>query len=95
MGLTKLNQILKKYKELYKIHNDSWEDSQKRIRVASKKIEDKMNDPEKIFICEKTYQQESYDYHLRGGKLLDDFMKELEGQEVFPKKIKSKPTIKK
>lgn len=88
MGLTKLNQILKKYKELHKKHKESWEDSQKRIRVASKKIEEKMNQPEKIFICESTYQRESYDYQLRGNKLLDAFMKELEGQEVFPKKNK-------
>lgn len=89
MGLTKLNQILKKYKELHKKHKDSWEDSQKKIRAASKKIEDEMNDPpEKIFICERTYQRESYDYQLRGSKLLDAFMKELEGQEVFLKKNK-------
>ena len=89
MGLTKLNQILKKYKELHKKHKDSWGDSQKRIRVASKKIQDEMNDPEHIYICERTYQRESYDYQLRGNKLLDAFMKELEGQEVFPKKNKS------
>ena len=86
MGLTKINQILKKYKELHKKHKDSWEDSQKRIRAASKKIQDEMNDPEHIYTCEKTYQKESYDYQLRGSKLLDAFMKELDGHEIFPKK---------
>ena len=80
MGLTKINQILKKYKEAHKKHLDSWEDSQKRIRAASKKIQDEMNDPERIYTCEKTYKRESYDYHLRGGKLLDAMMKELEVQ---------------
>ena len=88
MSLTKINKILKKYKELYKKHVDSWEDSQKRIRVASKKIQDQMNDPEHIYICEKTYQKESYDYNLKGNKILYNMMKELEGQEVFPKKKK-------
>lgn len=88
MGLTKLNQILKKYKVLHKNHKDSWEDSQKRIRAASKKIQDEMNDPEHIYTCEKTYFKEAYDYHLRATKLLDAFMNELEGQEVFPKKDK-------
>lgn len=88
MGLTKLNQILKKYKALYKKHVDSWEDSQTRIRAASKKIQDEMNDPEHIYMCERTYELERCDYNLRGRQLLDDFMKELEGQEVFPKKTK-------
>jgi hypothetical protein len=86
MGLTKINQILKKYKGLYKKHQDSWEDSQKRIRAASKKIEEKMNDPEKIFICDRTYRHESQEYQLKGNKLLDAMMKELEGHEIFPKK---------
>ena len=86
MGLMKLNQILKKYKDLHKKHKDSWEDSQKRIRAASKKIADKANDPEKIFMCAKTYRNESHDYALKGNKILDAMMKELEGQEVFTKK---------
>lgn len=88
MGLTKLNQILKKYKDLHKRHKDTWESSQKRIRIASKKIADEMNQPDKIFICENTYMRESHDHALRGNKLLDAFMKELEGQEVFHKKDK-------
>jgi len=85
MGLMKINQILKKYKDLHKKHKDSWEDSQKRIRTASEKIK---VDDEHIAICERTYQRESYDYQLKGNKLLDAFMKELEGHEIFPKKNK-------
>lgn len=89
MGLTKINQILKKYKDLHEKHKESWEDSQKRIRAASKKIQDKMNDPERIYICERTAQRESYDHQLKGNKLFDAMMKELEGHEVFPKKSAS------
>lgn len=74
MGLMKLNQILKKYKQLHKKHVDSWGDAQKRIR--SKGMDD------------ATYQKESYDYQVRGCRLLDEMMKELEGQEVFPKNKK-------
>ena len=89
MGLMKINQILKKYKELHKKHKDSWNDSQKRIREASKKIQDKMNDPDHIYIADGVAQRESNNYHTRGCRLLDDMMKELEGQEVFPKKLKT------
>ena len=32
MGLMKLNQILKKYKDKHKRHKASWDDAQKRIR---------------------------------------------------------------
>lgn len=75
MGLTKINQILKKYKALHKKHQDSWNDAQKRIRAKS---------PE-FGINERVYQKESYDHQLKGNKLLDAMMKELEGQEIFPK----------
>jgi len=88
MGLMKINQILKKYKELHKKHKDSWKDSNKRIWEASKKIQDKMNDPDRIYIADGVAQRESYEYQLRGNKLLDAMMKELEGQEIFPKKDK-------
>lgn len=88
MGLMKINQILKKYKQLYKKHQDSWEDAQKRIRISSQKIQDEMKDPDRVFTCEKTYRKESYDYQLRGNKLLEAMMKELSGHEIFPKRIK-------
>lgn len=77
MGLTKINQILKKYKALHKSHKDSWEDSQKRIRAAT---------PEGLYPNEAVYKKESYDYLLKGDTLLDAMMKELEGHEIFPKK---------
>ena len=86
MSLTKLHKILKKYKQFHKQHVDSWEFAQKRINAASKRVADKMDDPEKIFICSATYKKESYDYQSRGNKLFDEMMEELEGQEVFPKK---------
>ncbi len=90
MSLTKLHKILKKYKQLHQKHIDSWETSQDRIRIASKKIQDEMNVPEHIYICEKTYKRESYDHNLKGNGLFDAMMKELEGHEVFPKKNKLK-----
>ncbi len=76
MGLTKINQILKKYRELHKKHQKSWDDAQKRIRAKSPKFG----------INESVYQKESYDHQLKGNKLLDAMMKELEGHEIFPKK---------
>ena len=47
-----------------------------------------MNDPDRIYIADGVAQRESYEYQLRGNKLLDAMMKELEGQEIFPKKDK-------
>ena len=75
MGLTKINKILKKYKELHKEHTDSWKDAQKRIRDKSPRYG----------VNETVYQQESYNHQLKGNKLFDAMMKELEGHEIFPK----------
>ena len=78
----KIDQILKKYKKLHQKHVDSWEDSQKRIRVKSK---------DGCFPNEAVYQNESYSYQRKGNKLFDAMMKELEGHVIFPKnKIKVK-----
>lgn len=79
MGLTKINQILKKYKELHKKHKESWE-------AACKRIRDKSNG--EVFPNDKAYLQESYNYHLSGYKLFDKMMNELDGKEIFEKKIK-------
>ncbi len=81
----KINSILKKYKELHKKHKDSWEDAQKRIRKASDKLK---TDSNPLVVCEKTYKKESYEYQLKGSKLLDAMMTELEEHEIFPKKNK-------
>lgn len=78
MGLTKINQILKKYKQAHKDHVASWDDAQKRIRAATK--------PGSLYPDEATYKNESYNYHLKGFQLFDKMIKELEGHEVFPKK---------
>ncbi len=78
MGLMKINSILKKYRVLYQKHKDSWEDAQKRIRSKS----------QMYGINEDVYQKESYDYQLKGNKLLDAMMQELEGHEIFPKNKK-------
>ncbi len=72
----KINSILKKYKELHKKHQDSWEAAQKRIRSKSPMYG----------VNESAYQKESYDYQLKGNKLFDAMMKDLEGHEIFPKK---------
>lgn len=88
MSLSQIHKVLKKYRELHKKHIDSWKDAQERIRVASKKVQDEMNDPQHIFTCYKTYRKESYNHLLNGNKLLDAMMKELDGLSVFPKKIK-------
>ena len=74
MGLTKINQILKKYKQLHKQHIDSWVDAQKRIRID-----------------DSVYATESYNYMCKGYKLFDEMIKELDGHEIFPKKLKNKP----
>lgn len=71
----KINQILKKYKCLHKKHKDSWEDAQKRISAKSPMYG----------VNEAVYKQEGYDHVLKGNKLLDAMMKELEGHEIFPK----------
>ncbi len=76
MSLTKINTILKKYKELHQRHKASWDDAQKRIRAKS---------PDGG-INESAAKDESYKYQLKGNQLLDAMMKELEGQEIFPKK---------
>jgi len=78
MGLMKINKILKKYKRLHKIHIDSWEDAQNRIRKSSEGHK---------FPHESSYMKESYDYQVEGNRLFDAMMGELEGQEVFPKKL--------
>ena len=70
MGLTKINQILKKYKALHKQHVDSWNDASKRIARDY-----------------RLYQMESYNHQLKGNKILNDLMRELEGQEIFPKRV--------
>lgn len=72
MGLTKINQILKKYKKLHAEHVQSWEDINQRI----------VKKPH-------SYMHESYEYQLKGNKLLSALMKELEGHEIFPKKSKT------
>jgi hypothetical protein len=77
MGLMKINKILKKYKQLHKNHVESWEEAQKRIRAAT----------ENGGFPDETYKYESYNYHLKGNKLFDSLMKELEGHEIFPKKV--------
>ena len=77
MGLMKINQILKKYKELHKNHKDSWKDAQKRIRAKS---------PDGVYHPDGAYIRESYKYNVEGNRLLDELMKELEGHEIFPKK---------
>lgn len=75
MSLTKINQILKKYKEQHQKHKDSWEDAQKRIRAVSP-----------LFgVNEAVAQQESLTWALKGNKIFDAFIKELEGHEIFPK----------
>ena len=84
MGLTKINQILKKYKNLHKKHQESWDAAQKRIRAKS---------PTQG-INALVYQNESYSFQLRGNKLLDALMKELEGHEIFPKKVENRSEIK-
>jgi len=80
MGLNKLHKTLKKHRELYEIHKKSWDDAQKRIRAATK---------EGCYPSERVYMDESYKYQVAGNKLLERIMKELEGQEVFPKKKKT------
>lgn len=88
MGLMKINKILKKYKEKHKKHLDSWKEASKRIAAASKKLQEKMNDPERIYICERTAQWESYEFQRKGNEILNAMMKELAGHEIFPKKLK-------
>jgi len=83
MGLMKINQILKKYKELHKKHKASWEESSKKIRAA-----------DGPFPNESVYMQESYNYQRNGNKLFDALMQELEGHDIFPKKTKNDQTHK-
>ncbi len=43
MSLTKINKVLKKYKNLHKNHKDSWEDKQKKIREGAPYFETAAN----------------------------------------------------
>lgn len=73
MGLMKINQILKKYKELHSKHLESWEKEHKP-RISAPLSE--------------SHRVECHNYADKGNKLFSEMMKELEGHEVFPKKNK-------
>lgn len=74
MSLTKLHKTIKKYRELHAKHEASWKVSQDRINRSDN--------------FEKCYMKESYQYNVKGNDLFNDFIKDLEGLAVFPKKPK-------
>jgi len=81
LSKTKLNKILKKYKDKLEQHEKEWTEI---CRKAGK------ND-----ITTETHitrhfpsDRQTLTYVLKGDKLFKDLMKEFDSYEVFPKKIK-------
>lgn len=77
---SKLNKILKKYKVKLEQHNKEWEELCRK-KCKSENVGDKI-----IMTTPSIYDHERH--NSKGATLFKDLMKEFEGYEVFPKKVK-------
>jgi hypothetical protein len=77
---TKLNKILKKYREKLEQHNKEWEELCRK-KCSSKDIDNMIE-----ITSPSIYDHERH--NSKGAKLFKDLMKEFEGYEVFPKNDK-------
>ena len=77
---SKLNKILKKYKVKLEQHNKEWEELCRK-KCKSENVGDKI-----VMTTPSIYDHERH--NSKGATLFKDLMKEFEGYEVFPKKIK-------
>lgn len=71
MSQSKIHKILKKYRILHQKHLDSW---------AKEHI------PKIQGVGSKSHENECHNYAAKGNNLFNNFIKELDGLEVFPKK---------
>lgn len=77
MSATKIHKTIKKYREKYRIHKESW---------------DKVHKPKITNIGDESHRYQCELFNSKGNILLKEMMEALEGQEVFPKKVKNKST---
>jgi len=77
---SKLNKILKKYKVKFEQHNKEWEE------ICRNKCKREFEGDKVIITTPSIYDHERH--NSKGATLFKDLMKEFEGYEVFPKKIK-------
>lgn len=74
---TKLNNILKKYRQKLEQHEKEWEETCKKARARN---------TETHIALPTIYEHEAH--NSKGNQLFKALMKEFEGFEVFPKKEK-------
>lgn len=77
---TKLNKILKKYKVKLEQYNKEWEELCRK-KCKREDVGDKI-----VITTPSIYDHERH--NSKGATLFKDLMKEFEGYEVFPKKVK-------
>ena len=77
---SKLNKILKKYKVKLEQHNKEW-DELCRKKCKREDVGDMI-----AMTMPSIYDHERH--NSKGATLFEDLMKEFEGYEVFPKKVK-------
>lgn len=74
---TKLNKILKKYREKLEQHEKEWRETCHKIMK---------NNSEKGIVLPSIYTHEAH--NSKGAQLFKDLMNEFKNYEVFPKKKK-------
>ena len=77
---SKLDKILKKYKVKLEQHNKEWEELCRK-KCKREDVGDKI-----VMTTPSIYDHERH--NSKGAILFKDLMKEFEGYEVFPKKVK-------
>ena len=81
LSKTKLNKILKKYKEKLEQHENEWKGICKKAGKNDITTETHIT---RHFPSDR----QTLTHVLKGDKLFKDLMKEFDGYEVFPKKVK-------
>lgn len=77
---SKLNKILKKYREKLEQHEKEWQE------ICKKKITRRFEGDKVIMTMPSIYDHEQHS--SKGSQLFKDLMMEFDGYEVFPKKNK-------
>lgn len=81
MSHTKLHKVIKKYRKLHEKHEKSWENKCEQVR--KRHVDNK--DPNVFFTVSRLDHEK---HAVKGNRLFNSFIAELEGLEVFPKKKK-------